>query len=177
MARSTSTLRRSAARAAVAACPFRTPACYGGAERLVGLGFRHWTLGNATGDISHWERTWSLYAGVCGIAGGRIAVDALSQWVKSVGGTARRPITVAAASDGNFCRDECLAISMIAACQHQTCPAMRACAFALIEDSGIDTVVGHAQTFADTLASLDQTLTSGAILSAPDFATANRLPV
>lgn len=170
-------IKRRPIRAAADDCPFRKPGCYGGAERLVGLGFRHWMLGNTTGDISHWERTWSLYSGVCGIAGGRIALDALSQWVKSVGGSARRPISVSCGQTGTFCRDECLAISMIAACQHQTCPAMRACAFALIEDSGIDSVVGHAQTFADTLAALDQTLTTGAIMSAPDFVTANRLPV
>lgn len=169
--------KRSIARTAVDACPFRKPGCYGNAERLVGLGFRHWMLGATTGDIAHWERAWSLYSGVCGVAGGRIAVDALSQWVKSVGQSARRPITVACDRPGTFCRDECLAISMIAACQHQTCPAMRACAFALIEDSGIDAVVDHAQAFADTLSALEQTLTPGAIVATSDFATANRLPV
>lgn len=170
-------IRSSPVRSGIEVCPFRKPVCYGGAERLVGLGFRHWTLGNSTGDISHWERTWSIYSGVCGITGGRIALDALSQWVKSVACSARRPIAVACDRPGSFCRDECLAISMIAACQHQTCPAMRACAFALIEDSGIDEVVGRAQMFADTLASLDQTLTPGAILTSADFKPANNLPV
>ena len=71
----------------------------------------------------------------------RTAVSELSAWVRAVSAAARREITVSATDCAAFCRDECLAVSMIAACQHNTCPAMRACAFALIESSLIDEVV------------------------------------
>ncbi len=40
---------------------------------------------------------------------------------------------------------------MIAACQHHACPAMRACAFALLGCSMIDEVVEGAESFARTL--------------------------
>ncbi len=60
---------------------------------------------------------------------------------------------------------------MIAACQHNTCPAMRACAFALIESSLIDEVVHHAETFALTMRGLDQVLSPGLIVNAAAYAS------
>ena len=56
---------------------------------------------------------------------------------------------------------------MIAACQHHTCPAMRACAFALADCSLIDGVVQEAQGFADAMMSLDQVLSAQSIVPAP----------
>jgi hypothetical protein len=138
-----------------------------GPERLVGLGFRYWMHGKATGDIESWERAWGLYSGVLGVSGARIAVGCLSSWVGAVSRTCQRDIEIAAPSCPDFCGDERVAISMIAACQHQTCPAMRACAFALVETSLIDGVVEHAQEFADTLKGLDHVLSPGAIVPAP----------
>ncbi len=55
---------------------------------------------------------------------------------------------------------------MIAACQHNTCPAMRACAFALAESSMIDGVVNEAQSFAEAMMGLDQVLSPQSIVSA-----------
>jgi hypothetical protein len=70
-----------------------------------------------------------------------------------------------------------MAIAMIAACQHRTCPAMRACAFALVESCAIDGVTERAQTFADALTSLDQVLSPASIVTAlPAMTPANRLP-
>jgi len=148
-----------------------------GPERLVGLGFRYWMLGRQTGDIAAWERCWNLYCGVFGVCGARLAVGALSSWVGAVGGASRRGIEVAPFASRDFCRDECIAVSMIAACQHNTCPALRACAFALVETSLIDHVVGEAQTFADTMGGLDQRLSSGSIVAVPllDGAAGDRL--
>ena len=67
---------------------------------------------------------------------------------------------LAADCDG-FCRDECVAIAMIAACQHNACPAMRACAFALLGCSMIDEVVQGAESFAETMRGADQVLLAG----------------
>ena len=57
-----------------------------------------------------------------------------------------------------FCADECLAISLIAASQHQRCPAMRACALALTGSDAIDPVLNAANGFADALQDADQRL-------------------
>ena len=128
---------------AITGCPFATEACLSGPERLVGLGFRYWMLGSQNGELDQFERAWRLFSGECGVAGGRIALEHLADWVHCVGRTSKRPIKVAAPSFTELCTDERLAVSMIAACQHRTCPALRACAFALIEHSTIDGVVDH----------------------------------
>jgi len=56
---------------------------------------------------------------------------------------------------------------MIAACQHKTCPAMRACAFALIENSCVEEVVTQSESFASTLIGVNQMLPANFIVSAP----------
>jgi len=157
-------------------CGFRFAPCLPEAERLVALGFRYWMLGRNTGNVGCWERAWNLYSGIFGITGAKIAVANLSTWVGALSTTAHREIDVYPEDCRGFCRDECIAVSMIAACQHHTCPAMRACAFALVESSMIDGVVTQAQNFADTMVSLDQVLSAGSIVSAPAMLpAANRL--
>jgi hypothetical protein len=127
-------------------------------ERLVGLGFRHWVAGYQTGNLHCWESAWSVYERALGGRNARLAVSELSSWVKSVSAAARRDISVLPANCRDFCRDECLAVAMVAACQHNTCPALKACTFALIESSMIDEVVHHTECFGVVLRSLNQML-------------------
>ncbi|MCB1521775.1 MAG: hypothetical protein KDJ37_14535 [Hyphomicrobiaceae bacterium] len=138
-------------------------------EALVGLGFRGWISGYQSGDVSCWEEVWRLYSGLLGPKRGEAAVSALASWSKSVADAARNPISVHPLSTCGFCRDECLAISMIAACQHNTCPAMRACAFALIENSMVDEVLHHAGTYALTLRSVEHIVSPSWIVNANTF--------
>lgn len=142
-----------------------------GAQRLVGLGFRYWVAGYKRGDISCWEAAWRLYSEMLGPRSAKTAVSELSQWVRAVSAAARREILVSPdACTSHLCRDECLAVSMIAACQHNTCPAMRACAFALIESSLIDEVVHHAESYAVTMRGLHQVLSPSLIVNAAALA-------
>ncbi|HWB46895.1 MAG TPA: hypothetical protein VG900_15770 [Hyphomicrobiaceae bacterium] len=129
-----------------------------GPERLVGLGFRYWLAGYRTGDISCWERTWCAYSGVMGAGAARVAVGDLASWVRAINRHAERDLQTAATDCERFCRDECIAIAMIAACQHQVCPAMRACAFALLGCSMIEDVVKGAETFAASMRGAEQVL-------------------
>ncbi|WP_072396766.1 hypothetical protein [Hyphomicrobium sp. CS1GBMeth3] len=145
-----------------------------GAERLIGLGFRYWVAGYKSGDIDRWEDAWRIYSHALGPNAARTAVSELSAWVRAVSAAARREIEVRHGDCDGFCRDESLALSMIAACQHNTCPAMRACAFALIESSLIDEVVHHAETFAVTMRGLDQVLPPALIVNAAAYASAPR---
>jgi hypothetical protein len=138
----------------------------GGPEGLVGLGFRYWVSGYQTGDIDRWEKAWRLYDTALGPKAAKTAVAELSAWVRAVSAAARRDIKVVSDEGCGLCRDECLAVSMIAACQHNTCPAMRACAFALIDSSLIDEVVHHAESFAVTLRGLDKVLPPAFIVNA-----------
>lgn len=127
-------------------------------ERLVGLGFRYWLTGFRTGDISCWERAWCAYSSTLGASRAKSAVTDLSCWVRAINRHARRDLVTAAVDCDRFCRDECIAIEMISACQHNACPAMRACAFALLGCSMIDEVVEGAETFAATMRGADQVL-------------------
>jgi hypothetical protein len=149
-----------------ARCQLGFSPCLPGPERLVALGFRYWMLGRDSGEIGCWERAFNLYSGHFGVAGAKVAVTQLSLWVAAVSATAHRTIEVFPEACGSFCRDECLAVSMIAACQHQTCPAMRACAFALAESMQLEAVTETAQGFADAMLGLDQVLSPGSIVSA-----------
>jgi hypothetical protein len=130
----------------------------GGPERLVGFGFRLWLNGFRTGDISNWEKAWSTYAGTIGAAAAKTAVGQLSCWVRAIDCYAQRELVTAANASPRFCHDECVAIAMIAACQHHACPAMRACAFALLGCSMIDEVVEGAESFAEAMRQADQIL-------------------
>lgn len=165
------------------ACPLaRAASVLPEPERIVGYGFRFWMHGRRSGDIGAWENAWSLYCGMFGPARARIAVEALSDWVVAIDLGASRDIEIADGRCPDFCRDECLAISMIAACQHNTCPALRACAFALVENRHaearrLDTITAPAQAFADTMASLDQVLSATSIVTAEQGLTPfNSLP-
>ncbi len=128
------------------------------AERLVGLGFRLWLTGYKTGDISCWERAWQAYSNSLGPQTAKGVVTDLACWVKAINRHACRELETASVECDRFCRDECVAIAMIAACQHNACPAMRACAFSLLGCSMIDEVVRGAETFAATMRDVEQVL-------------------
>jgi hypothetical protein len=133
-------------------------ASFAGPERLVGLGFRYWLAGYRTGDISSWEKAWSTYSSAMGATAAKTVVTQLSCWVRAIHNHTHRSLETSAPDCPGFCRDECVAISMIAACQHDACPAMRACAFALLGCSLIDEVVNGAESFAATMREADQVL-------------------
>jgi hypothetical protein len=121
------------------------------ADGLVGYGFRCWMTGYLTADVTYWENVWQTYSKYLGTADGRRAVTCLSEWIGAVRSSASREIIVAAQSCPSFCRDECMAVSLVAACQRDSCPAARACAFALLGNSNINTTIEAASDFADAL--------------------------
>lgn len=133
--------------ASVLPLPTRAP------ERLVGVGFRCWLKGLATGDISHWEDAFNAFSAQLGPDRAKTLLIELSQFVRAISTTAEREIEVAEPGFCGFCRDECLAISIVAACQHGAHPALQSSAAALLGSNDIgDTIVG-AQTFASGLKS------------------------
>ncbi|MCB1504076.1 MAG: hypothetical protein KDJ47_03785 [Hyphomicrobiaceae bacterium] len=138
-------------------------------EAIVGLGFRGWIAGYQSGEIGCWQEVWKLYSNLLGTKHAEAAVGSLSEWAKAVAVASHHQISVRPLSACGFCRDECLAISMIAACQHNTCPAMRACAFALIENSMVDEVLHHAGTYALTLRSVEHVISPSWIINANAF--------
>ena len=138
-----------------------------GPEHLVGVGFRCWMAGYMTSAINCWEVGWNHYARVLGPQRAKAAVTELACWVRTVRSRAARDIEIYPADCAGFCPDECMAISLIAAAQQNACPAMRACAYALIGDSLVDEVVDTAEGFAHVLGDVGIRLGPDSIAQAP----------
>lgn len=139
-------------------------------EHLVGVGFRCWMAGYQTGDIACWESAWNHYAGNVGVETAKDLVSELSCWVRSIHMKTARPIEVYPMNCSGFCRDECTAISLIAASQYGLCPALRACAFALLDCNELDDVIISTDRFASTLKNHGRLLSQDAVINATVFA-------
>jgi hypothetical protein len=132
-------------------------------ERLVGLGFRCWLAGFQTSDIGCWEVAWHQFSRAVGPRAAKPLMTELACWVRAVQDAAERRIEVYPAQCRQFCRDECLAISMVAACQHSACPAFRACAVALLGCNEIEEAMEGAEEFALRLKEANQLLSPGTV--------------
>lgn len=139
---------------------------------LVGLGFRNWLAGYHRNDVACWTNVWSLYAQRLELCAAKPVVAALSAWVRDVHVGACRKIRVSSPSCATYCQDECMAISIIAAAQNETCPAMRACAFALLGTSNIEPVICSAERYAKTLSDAGLMISPTAIDPSASVATA-----
>lgn len=112
--------------------PFSSPA-----ERMVGLGFRCWMRGVQTGDTRFFDVCSRHYILSFGLKNGIILTSKLADWVYELDRLRQRPISIHQMSDAGFSYDEVVAISMIAACQHSECPALKACVYAITQASPV----------------------------------------
>lgn len=124
-------------------------------ERLVGVGFRCWLRGLSTGDIGCWEEAFNTFSSQLGPDRAKSLLIELSYFVRAVREAAERDIEVGERGACGLCRDECLAISIIAACQHGARPALKASASALVGCDDIGTTIAGAQTFASLMKGAD----------------------
>ena len=125
------------------------------AEQLVGFGFRCWLAGYQNGDITCWGAGWNRFAKQLGNAKAKPVVDDLAYWVQTICKCANRKMDCAPLDCVGFYQDECTAISLIAASQHNTCPALQACASTLLGADDIDEVLESSESFAYTLEQAD----------------------
>jgi hypothetical protein len=139
-------------------------------ERLVGLGFRCWLSGYQSGTIRSWETCWTHYCRELGSRNARAAMTDLSSWVDSVRCNAKRDIELCPFECASFCNDEKLAISLIAASAQDGCPALRACAAALLGTDRVEPVLKTAAHFAITLETSGVTFSLAGAAPARDFA-------
>ncbi len=90
----------------------------------------------------------------------------LAAFVRAVKGSAERDIEFYPAACRGFCRDECLAISIIAASQHDARAELCACAAALTGCDDIGDTIHCAQAFAFELKDVKQMLSASSICPA-----------
>ena len=135
-------------------------------ERLVGVGFRCWMQGLTGADIASWEDAFAAYSATLGPDRAKDLLIDLSQFVRAVSTSAEREITVQPPGCAGFCRDECLAISIIAACQHGRRDALCKSAAALLGSAAIGDALIGAQSFAERLQAADQRLSAESVCPA-----------
>ncbi|MEQ1698336.1 MAG: hypothetical protein ABL901_21110 [Hyphomicrobiaceae bacterium] len=121
-------------------------------ERLVGLGFRC-----AMTCLRPGSNCTALQS--CALLNASIKAHRLpaklnaefTAWALAVDATAERPIELSALEHPSFSSDESLAIALVAACQHAHCPALTACASALLGSHDLGRALAATQILAHTL--------------------------
>jgi hypothetical protein len=96
-------------------------------EKLVLEGYRRWLAGYDSGLVTPWEMTQTLYEELLGPAEGRRVVAELSHFVRTLRRCAACPLKSFPFNAHHVCRDECLALGLIAALQHDDHEAARTC--------------------------------------------------
>jgi hypothetical protein len=86
-------------------------------ERLVVTGLRCCMAGYAFGDIDCWETAWRSYCMELGTGDARRLMGELQYWVRCIRDESARQLDVFPYGCGHVCRDECMALSLIAALQ------------------------------------------------------------
>lgn len=130
---------------------------------FVGVGFRYWLTGLRTGELAHWERAFSLAEQTLGLAAARDVCRDFSQWVRVLSERSRRDLHVLGPGSRCFCRDECVAMAVVAAHQHKACPALQACAMTLLECEPTNELTALTGSLSDRLSAADQVVSLSAM--------------
>lgn len=134
-----------------------------GAARLIGLGFRAWMRGLQCQDCRFFEICNRHYIERFGLKDGMILATKLGNWVNSIDKMKARAIHIGEPDAEGFSTDEVMAISMIAACQHAQCPALKACLYAITENSELNSPEYASRDFAEGLIDVGEILPSDCI--------------
>ena len=121
-------------------------------ERLVLEGYRRWLAGFESGSVLPWEMTHTLYEELLGAVEARRVVAELSHFMRTLRRCAACPLKSFPFNAHHVCRDECLALGLIAALQHDDPDAARICVGALACAALSAKVAEAACCYADALA-------------------------
>jgi hypothetical protein len=148
-----------------------------GRDRLVGTGFRCWLAGYRFQDVAPLDLAFSDYERSLGPEPARRAIGDLGYWCRAIWQCRRREIEVYPHACQEFCRDECLAISMIAAVQYRNHTLACECAAMLLgETEAPQAVLEAAVLFAGSLDRLGVVLPRKVAVHAPVGRTAGSPP-
>ncbi len=127
-------------------------------EYLVLEGYRHWSSGVITGNYSHWESAWNLFAVKLGVEEGRLALNALTKFTKTLGLCATCPLKTSPIGCNSLCRDEVLILGLLSGIQHGEETTVTLCLDGLTCPSRCEEVLIAAETLATTFRSLGKLL-------------------
>jgi hypothetical protein len=118
-------------------------------------GFRRWVAGYASGDLSHWEEAWNLYAASLGARDARGVVDRLARFVRSVRDWSVCPIACFPGGCRHICRQECFALAMVSASQNRDLDCLAAAMRHLLDPEGHEEAMLPALAFAEAMKERD----------------------
>jgi hypothetical protein len=124
-------------------------------ERLVLEGFRRWMAGYASGDLTHWEEAWNLYAASLGPRDARVVVDRLARFVRIVRDWSICPISCFPGGCRHICRQECFALAMVAASQTQDLDCLSAAMRHLLDPEGHEDAMLPVLAYAEAMRDSD----------------------
>ena len=121
-------------------------------EVLVLEGYRGWLAGFDSGSVVPWEMTLALYEELLGGASGRHVAAELSNFVRTLRRCAACPLRSFPIGSRYVCRDECLALGLVAGLQHDDEGAALACLSAMACPALASGVAIAAASYADAMA-------------------------
>jgi hypothetical protein len=127
-------------------------------EKLVVEGYRRWMLGCERGSIDCWERAATLYGEALGLTEGSRVLGWLARWIETLRIWMDRPAGLSPSECPHLCRDECFAVTMIAACQNHDDDSLSQALARLVPLEGRAEVTSATRAFADVLAQSGQIL-------------------
>ncbi|BCP54709.1 hypothetical protein K32_33260 [Kaistia sp. 32K] len=127
-------------------------------EKLVVEGLRHWMQGCERGSFTCWERAANLYAEELGATEGSRLLAALADWVATLRNWMDRPAGLSPFECPRLCRDECLAVTLISACQNHDDESLGHALGRLVPPEGRTDVTRSTRAFAEALAETGQIL-------------------
>lgn len=123
------------------------------AERLVVEAFRRWKMGGESGSCGNFDRTAEFFIDELGPAEGRRLFLAFLRWLGTIDGFREGPALASPVECPRLCRDECMALAMVAAAQAADREGVEAATGRLVEPEGLAPAVAAAEHFAAALAS------------------------
>jgi len=127
-------------------------------EHLLIDGYRAWSKGNSLQDARYWEHGWNLFAVALGEKDARLAMDALSGFVRILDKCAGCPLKTNILGSSGISRDEVLMLGLIAGLQHEDETSIMLCLNELSCPSRCSDVLTAAEILAVTFKSMDKKL-------------------
>ena len=127
-------------------------------EQLILDGYRSWSKGLITGNVSLWNDVWNMFAVQLGTRNGKLALDALSNFTRTLERCSSCPRKTNHAGCNFLVRDEVLILGLISGIQHDDETTIAICLDELSCPSRCDEILIAAEILAVTFRGLERVL-------------------
>lgn len=146
-------------------------------ELLVLEGYWHWLAGYISGEIQPWECVRQKYAELIGGRQARLVLSDLAHWVRVLGLSRADGLTHFPSGCAHLCRDECLALALVASAQNGDEDASLFAARAISSGDKSVLIIDATRDYADALVEAGQRLEPVPLHVIADIAFGTESPV